>query len=72
MADTRSNPKVIRCIHCGHELPEGASFCPYCEKEQVEAVALQAPRRKRHLIFVIVFASFTLLSVFRRNVSPSS
>ena len=57
MADTRSNPKVNRCIHCGHELPEGASFCPYCEKEQVEAVALQAPRRKRNLIFVIVFAS---------------
>ncbi len=57
MADTRPNPKVTRCIHCGHELPEGASFCPYCEKAQVEAVALQAPRRKRNLIIVIVFAA---------------
>ena len=57
MADRKTAPKVNRCIHCGHELPEGASFCPYCEKEQVEAVALQAPRRKRRLILVIVFAA---------------
>ena len=57
MADGKINPKMNRCIHCGHELPEGASFCPYCEKEQVEAVALQAPRRKRRLILLIVLAA---------------
>ena len=48
------------CIYCGHELPVGASFCPYCEKEQVEAVSVQAPPRKNRTIAALILAAFTV------------
>ena len=47
------------CIHCGHELPDGASFCPYCEKEQVESVSVQAPPRKNRTIAALILAAIT-------------
>ena len=30
-----------------NELPAGASFCPFCETEQIRTVSQQAPPRKR-------------------------
>ena len=48
------------CIHCGHELPEGASFCPYCETQQSKTVPAQAPRRKQKLILALVLAALTI------------
>jgi hypothetical protein len=47
---------LTKCIHCGHELPAGAAFCPYCETQQTDTVALQAPRRKRKLIIAVIAA----------------
>lgn len=36
-----------QCIHCGAELPDGASFCPYCESSQEEKTAVRPPRRRK-------------------------
>ncbi len=35
----------MTCVRCYRELPEGATFCPYCGKRQAQAPA--APARKR-------------------------
>ena len=35
------------CQNCGAELPDGAAFCPHCEKSQVEKTALKPPRPRR-------------------------
>lgn len=35
-----------RCIHCGAELPEDASFCPVCAQSQVERQKVSPPRRR--------------------------
>lgn len=39
------------CKFCGAELPEGASFCPYCARSQLEKHPLcpPAPKRRRRL-----------------------
>ena len=38
-----------RCKFCGAELPEGAAFCPYCARSQLEKQPLcpPAPKRRR-------------------------
>ena len=35
-----------RCIHCGAELPEDASFCPVCAQSQVKRQKVSPPRRR--------------------------
>ena len=58
--DSSSKKSTIKyCIHCSHELPAEASFCPYCEKEQTEKVSVQAPPRKHRTIAALVLALFT-------------
>ncbi len=39
------------CKFCGAELPEGAAFCPYCARSQLEKQPLSppAPKRRRML-----------------------
>lgn len=41
-----------KCIHCGAELPEDASFCPHCAQSQIERAEIKPPRlwRKRTLL----------------------
>lgn len=43
-----------KCIHCGAELPEDASFCPHCAQSQIEKAEAKPPRlwRKKALIAV--------------------
>ena len=47
----RTDNTVKNCINCGRELPEGASFCPYCETSQLEVRTAPVPgiRRRRPL-----------------------
>ena len=35
------------CIHCGRELPDEASFCPYCETEQAPPQEVSMPPIRR-------------------------
>ena len=37
---------VVKCPHCGKELPSEAKFCPYCMQRLDEPVAVQLPREK--------------------------
>lgn len=37
---------VVKCPHCGKELPGEAKFCPYCMQRLDEPVAVQLPREK--------------------------
>ena len=37
-----------QCIHCGKDLPDGASFCPYCETIQGSKIREVLPRPRRH------------------------
>lgn len=41
-----------KCIKCGAELPEGASFCPHCAQSQIDKAEVKSPRlwRKRALL----------------------
>ena len=41
-----------KCINCGAELPEDASFCLHCAKSQIEKNEVKPPRlwRKKALI----------------------
>lgn len=54
-----------KCINCGAELPEGASFCPHCAQSQIERTEAKPPRlwRKKALIAalcVLVLAAAAL------------
>ena len=35
------------CVHCGRELPDEASFCPYCETEQTAPEPAKLPKKWR-------------------------
>ena len=50
------------CIHCGKELPEGAFWCPYCEKEQQKAAVIKMPVRRRRWIAAGILALVLLLA----------
>lgn len=41
-----------KCISCGAELPEGASFCLHCETEQHTPRAVQPPRLRKKRVRV--------------------
>ena len=65
-----------RCIHCGAELPEDASFCPVCAQSQVERQKVSPPRRrwKRPLtIFVtlVIIIAVAGVSVWRLGNVPT-
>lgn len=44
-----------KCINCGAELPEDASFCPHCAQSQIGKTEVKPPRlwRKKALIAVL-------------------
>ena len=39
-----------KCIYCGKELPQDASWCPYCEKTQTEPEKVRLPGRHRKIL----------------------
>jgi len=45
-----------KCIHCGKEIPEQASWCPYCEKSQKEQHTVKAPARHRKALYFLAAA----------------
>lgn len=38
---------MMECISCRREIPEGASFCPWCGRRQVAAPPVQRKKRRR-------------------------
>jgi|GEM_PF-7079303 len=54
---------VKKCINCGRELPEGASFCPYCETSQLEVRTAPVPViRRRRPLYALLAACFILIA----------
>ncbi len=59
-----------QCRYCGAELPDNASFCPFCTGSQIEkeAVTIPVPKRKKGLIlaFILVLAVIAALVAFHQ------
>ena len=55
-----------KCVYCGRELPEQASWCPYCEKEQKEPQVIYAPagHRKTKMFIVCAVVAVLLLGMY--------
>ena len=53
-----------KCIKCGKELPEGASFCPYCANSQVvkHSAPVARPWKKKLFILLIVILLAAILA----------
>ena len=49
-----------KCIYCGKELPDQASWCPFCEKEQQEVKEVPVPSRRRRKIIGFTAAAILL------------
>ncbi len=52
-----------QCVNCGRELPDDASFCPWCETEQQEPRQALTPRVWRRRTLLICSALAVLLTV---------
>ena len=52
-----------KCIYCGAELAEEASFCPHCAKEQIEKSEVKMPGLWRKKSVVVIIATFAILIV---------
>ena len=57
------------CIHCGKNLPDDASFCPYCETVQGSTVRADVPKPRKNkvlpfLICLAVLAAILLICHF--------
>lgn len=53
-----------KCIHCGAELPEAASFCPHCAKSQTEKQPVTTPREKHtRAIALMAAAALAVIAV---------
>ena len=50
-----------KCIHCGAELPEAASFCPHCAKSQIEKTEAVPPRLWRKKAFIAALCVLVLV-----------
>ena len=51
------------CCFCGAQLPEEASFCPFCANSQIEKQMLVPPREKRKSRIVLGYAVIGVLLV---------
>ena len=50
-----------KCMHCGKELPEAASWCPFCENSLKKTTEIQLPpRRRRWMIAGLILAAAVL------------
>ncbi|MGN0968562.1 MAG: zinc-ribbon domain-containing protein [Oscillospiraceae bacterium] len=60
-----------KCINCGAELPEDASFCPHCAQSQIGKAEVNPPRlwRKKALIALscLLVLAFVILAFFCVN-----
>lgn len=56
---------VIKCSHCGKDLPSEAKFCPYCMERISETVIVKLPAKKKKLnkksIIIIIIALVLVL-----------
>ena len=52
-----------QCIHCGRDLPDDASFCPYCETVQGKTVQETAPRPRKSKLPLLLAALVVLAAV---------
>ena len=54
-----------KCIHCGAELPEDASFCPHCTQSQIEKAEVKLPRlwRKKTMIAALCVALAAVIAL---------
>lgn len=61
-----------QCIHCGKDLPDDASFCPYCETVQGSTVRAETlePRKHKVLPFLICLAVLATILFVRHFNSP--
>ncbi|MGN0563508.1 MAG: zinc-ribbon domain-containing protein [Candidatus Heritagella sp.] len=64
-----------KCIYCGTELPEEASFCPHCAQSQIAKTEAKPPRRWRRkalmAVFCILAAAMVVLACFYANRSKT-
>ena len=51
------------CSHCGAELVDGASFCPYCEESLVEKAPVTSPRPRRKRLLAVGIAVLAVLAL---------
>ncbi len=49
-----------KCINCGAELADNASFCPHCETDQKEKQTVRQPRLWRKKLFIAVIVVIVL------------
>lgn len=54
-----------KCINCGAELPEGASFCPHCETQQnsKRSVFIPAGKRRRAVAAAALAAAAAVIAI---------
>lgn len=52
-----------KCISCGAELPEGATFCPHCEKSQIEKSETKPPKLWRKKALIAGLCSLVVIAV---------
>ena len=70
---TQEKQVQIKCPHCGKELPEGASFCPYCEKKIIAEQQMNIPRKRSKkmlalagILLMLAAAAFFVLRLYHR------
>ena len=56
-----------KCIHCGKELPQDASWCPYCENAQSKPEMIRIPVR-HHKKILACLGVLALLGIFMTAV----
>ena len=63
-----------KCINCGRELPDDASFCPYCEAVQGAVTRENAPRpwKRKACTLAAVLICLAAAFLIRRAIGPKT
>lgn len=65
----------MTCKFCGAELPQGATFCPSCNKSQIEKIQAKPPRpwrrRAAYLTAAVVLLAVAALAAFWPKAEPT-